>query len=188
MKTIIEEWEDIRPPAPPQVERVKIIPGETALLLLDIQKQNCNKERRPRCVERLPHLKKVLMIARTHHIPVFYSTTPSAHEADIREEVKPEKGDPIVKSGVDKFYNTDLEHLLRGKGVKTLIITGTAAHGAVLHTATAAVSRGFHIIVPVDGLSAGEPYAEQYTLWHIARAPGTRGKAMITRIDWIEIE
>ncbi|MBU7032029.1 MAG: cysteine hydrolase [Theionarchaea archaeon] len=188
MKTIIEEWEDVGLPSPPEVKRVNINPGETGLLLLDIQTQNCNNERRPRCVDRLPYLEKLLMMIRTNHIPVFYSITSSAQESDIREEVKPRKEDPIVKSGVDKFYNTNLEDILRERGVKTLIITGTAAHGAVLHTATAAVLRGFHIIIPVDGLSAGEPYAEQYTLWHIAHAPGTCRNATITRTDWIEVE
>jgi len=38
---------------------------------------------------------------------------------------------------------------------------------ALLRTATGAALRGFQVIVPVDGMSAGDPYAEQYTCWHI---------------------
>jgi hypothetical protein len=35
-------------------------------------------------------------------------------------------------------------------------------------------------------MSAGEPYAEQYTTWHLANSPGTRRRAVLTRISWIK--
>jgi nicotinamidase-related amidase len=186
--TIIEEWDTISTPSPPELQKISVNPQDTGLLICDIQNQNCNEKRRPRCVERLTVLKTLLFAARTHGLPVFYTLTSSAGTQDIRKEVQPQQGEPIVKSGVDKFYNTDLEHIVREKGVKTVIITGTSAHGAVLHTATGACLRGFRVIVPVDGLSAGDPYAEQYTLWHMGNAPGTRGNTLLTRIDWISIE
>ena len=91
----------------------------------------------------------------------------------------------MVKSSVDKFYNTDLEEILRTRGVETVIVVGTSAHGAVLHTATGAALRGLRVVVPVDGLSAGEAYAEQYTCWHLANGPGTRRQAALTRMDMI---
>jgi nicotinamidase-related amidase len=69
----------------------------------------------------------------------------------------------MVKSGPDKFLNTELENILRSKGVKTVAIVGSAAHGAVLYTAGAAAFRGFQVVVPVDGISADATYAEQYT-------------------------
>ena len=98
------------------------------------------------------------------------------------------ENEPIVKSGVDKFYQTDLEKILTSKDIKQVIIVGTAAQGAVLHTATGAAQRQMEIVIPVDGLSAGEPYAEQYTVWHLANAPGTRRSVTLTKIDWIKIE
>jgi hypothetical protein len=33
----------------------------------------------------------------------------------------------------------------------------------------------------VDGMSAGEAYAEQYTCWHLANSPGTRRRTTLTR-------
>ena len=51
-----------------------------------------------------------------------------------------------------------------------MIVTGTAAHGAVLNTAAAAALLGFKVILPVDAMSA-DPYAEQYTAWHLANGP-----------------
>ena len=61
-----------------------------------------------------------------------------------------------------------------------MIIVGTAAHGAVLHTATGAAMRGLQVIIPIDGMSAIETYAEQYTAWHMLNAPGTRVRTTLT--------
>ena len=76
-----------------------------------------------------------------------------------------------MSSGVDKFVGTDLESMLKQKGIKTVIIVGAAAHGAVLYTATAAATRDLQVIVPLDGISADIPYVEQYTAWHLVNAP-----------------
>ena len=48
-----------------------------------------------------------------------------------------------------------------------------------------AALRGVDVIVPVDGLSAGEPYAEQYTSWHLANGPGTRRRCTLTKCNMI---
>ena len=64
--------------------------------------------------------------------------------------------EPHVLSGPDKFRNTDLEKILKDKGITTVIVVGTAANGAVLFTASGAAFRGMNVIVPVDGMSAVE--------------------------------
>src|SRR5215472_4810821 len=63
-----------------------------------------------------------------------------------------------VQSGPDKFLNTDLAKILKDKGIQTVIVTGTASNGAVLFTGARAAFRGMNVIVPVDGMSAVEPY------------------------------
>ena len=88
---------------------------------------------------------------------------------------------------MDKFFNTELEDILKKLGVGTVIITGTTAEGAVLHTATGASMRGLSVIVPVDGMSAGTLYAEQYTAWHLLNAPGTRARTSLTTLEMIGI-
>ena len=40
------------------------------------------------------------------------------------------------------------------------IIVGTAAHGAVLYTATAAATRNLQVVIPLDGISGDIPYVE----------------------------
>jgi nicotinamidase-related amidase len=95
-------------------------------------------------------------------------------------------GEPFVTSGPDKFLGTDLEKILKDKKIETVIVTGTAAHGAVLNTASQAVFRGLTVIVPVDGLSAESLYPEQYVVWHLANAPRVSAKVTITKIGMIK--
>jgi nicotinamidase-related amidase len=63
-----------------------------------------------------------------------------------------------------------LEKILNDKGIKTVVIVGTAAQGAVLNTASQAAFRGLRVIIPVDGMSAENTYFEQYTTYHLANA------------------
>jgi len=187
-KTIIDEWTDVKVPSRPELKPVTVESNVTALLVLDIQKNNCNRQRRSRCSASVPKIRSLIAKARANNLAVVYSLTSSASAADIREEVKPLDNEPIVKSGVDKFFNTKLEKILRGKGIRDVIVVGTSAHGAVLHTATGAALRGFNVIVPVDGISASDAYAEQYTVWHLANAPGSRRRTTLTQIKLISIK
>jgi len=116
---------------------------------------------------------------------VVYSLTSTGKLSDIVLELVPALDDPIVQSSVDKFYNTDLDKILHERGIKTVIITGTAANGAVLHTATGATLRGYQVIIPVEGMSANDPYAEQYTAWHMLNSPGTRNRVTLTKVSLI---
>ncbi len=186
-QTIVEEWNEIEAPPAPQLKKVTVEIKSTALLILDIQNLNCNQDRRPRCVESLLNIKNLLTKAREKGILVVYSLIRSTNIDDVRKEVEPLGNEPIVKAAVDKFYQTDLEKILTSKNISKVIIVGTSAHGAVLHTATGAALRQLEVIVPVDGISASEIYAEQYTIWHLANSPGTRRNVTLTKSDWIEI-
>ncbi len=115
---------------------------------------------------------------------IVYATGPGGKAADTLAELAPMGGEPLVSSGVDKFFNTDLEKILRDKGIQTVITIGTAAHGAVLHTASAAGMRGMKVIVPVDGVSA-DAYAEQYTAWHLTNAPVFSPNVTLTQFDLV---
>ena len=183
--TIIDEWADVKAPPPPELKAVTLDPKETAYLILDIQYQNCDAQARPRCEVSVPKIKAFLDKAREKKMAVAYSLTTKGEAEDIREEVAPLPGEPVVRSSADKFFNTELEKILKEKGVKCVIVVGTAAHGAVLHTVTGAAQRGFQVIVPVDGMSA-DPYAEQYTAWHLANGPGSRKQTTMTQFSMIQ--
>jgi nicotinamidase-related amidase len=183
--TIVDEWTAVRVPPAPELKPVTVETQTTALLVMDIQKQNCNLETRPRCVASVPKIQSLLLKARGRGMLVVHTLARSGEVTDVLSELKPLPEEPVVRSGADKFYNSDLEKILRDRGITSVIAVGTAAHGAVIHTATAAALRGFKVIVPVDGMSA-DPYAEQYTAWHLANGPGSRNQTTLTKISLIE--
>jgi nicotinamidase-related amidase len=184
-QTIVDEWSTVKAPPAPELKSVTIDPKVTALLILDIQKQNCNMERRPRCVASVPKIQGLLARTRAKGVPVIYSLG-TGTAADIYQEVAPLGGEPVVTSGPDKFLGTDLEKILKERGITTVIVTGTAAHGAVTYTASGAALRGFKVIVPVEGMSAENTYAEHYTAWHLVNAPRVGVQVTLTRIDMIQ--
>ena len=87
-QTIVDEWATVKVPPPPELKPVTIENvKETAFLVLDIQRQNCNNQRRPRCVASVPKIQKFLEEARAKGMPVIYSRTSQSTVADILPEV-----------------------------------------------------------------------------------------------------
>lgn len=183
---VITEWAHVTPPPAPEVKAVTVDAKTTALLILDIQRQICN-ERLPRCLTTVPKIQRLLARARAKQVPVLYSLAGEATPTDILKEVAPQGAEPVVKSGPDKFLGTDLEVLLQRQGVRTVIVVGCKAHGAVLYTASSAALRGFAVVVPVDGMSADTAYPEQYVAWHLVNAPRVSTQTTLTRTERIEI-
>jgi len=101
-------------------------------------------------------------------------------------DVAPQADEPHVLSGADKFRNTDLEKILKDKGITTVIAVGTASNGAVLYTASGAAFRGLNVIIPVDGMSAVDPYSEYSTVFTFMNAPTVSAKTTLTRSDMIK--
>jgi nicotinamidase-related amidase len=180
---IVEEWSMVKAPPAPKLENVYIEPATTALLILDIEQKTVLSK--PRAVAALPKIKKLLEWSRKNSISVAYSTIKISDPAQILPEVKQNDGEPVVKAGVDKFYETELEKYLKDKNIKTVIITGTAAEGAVLGTMIGAVTRGFKVILPVDCMPSSQAYAEQYVVWHAMNAPVVKGNVTVTSTELI---
>lgn len=185
-KTLLDVWSEIKPPPPVAVQPVHLDPKTTALLILDIEEWTCNAERRPRCPDSVPRIKAFLYQAKTKGMAVIYSLTSKGTPQTVLPGVQPVGDAPIVQTGVEKFYNTELEKILRDRAIKTVVIVGTAAEGAVLHTATEAALRGLQVVVVLDGMTSANIYAEQYTAWHLLNAPGTKGKATLTLLKLID--
>jgi nicotinamidase-related amidase len=182
---IIAEWGNVKAPSPPPVKPVTVDAKTTALLLLDfLPSYYCSND--PRCVATLPAMKKLLADARAHGATVVYSIAGKFTAADIAKDVAPQSGEPVVKSHADKFLHTDLEKILKDKGIQTVIVNGTAANGAVLYTGSAAALRGMKVIIPVDGLSSKDLYAEQLTVWQLAHGPGFGKQITITKSDIVK--
>ena len=183
-QTIVDEWPNVKAPPAPALKPVTVDPKTTALLMLDFVPPTCGA--RPRCMASLPAVKKLLEQARASGMPVAHSVTGTTKAEDILKDVAPQAGEPVVQASIDKFRNTDLEKFLKDKGVQTVIVTGTAAHGAVLNTATAAVLRGMKVILPVDGVTASDTFTEQYVAWHMANAPAVGPNTTLTKFELLK--
>lgn len=124
----------------------------------------------------LPVIADLAERARSAAVPVVF--TQDWHEADdpefaiwgpharadswgarIVEELAPRPGDLcITKLRYDAFYGTSLDHRLRLRGVRHLVIVGTVANICVLHTAGSAALRFYDVVVPEDGVAALTPF------------------------------
>src|SRR3990172_4064462 len=181
---IVDEWAATPAPKPPALKPVTVDPKTTALLMLDFMNQNCAK--RVRCVATIPAMKKLLGQARAKKMAVVYSLIANTTAADVIKDVAPLADEPHVLSGPDKFLRTELEKILKDKGITTVIVAGTAANGAVLYTGSGAAFRGLNVIVPVDGMSAENPYAELSAAFTFANAPRVSARTTLTRSEMIK--
>ena len=185
---IIDLWDQVEAPPTPKLVATTVKANETALLLLDIEEATCNQQNRPRCVAAVPAMARFLEKARTAHLPVFYSNTSRGSRATILAPVAPRDDEPIVKASVNKFFDTSLNDYLKAKNVKTVIVCGTTASGAALHTATGAAQYGYQVVLPVDCVPGGSLYEEQASVWSLINGPGTARLLTPTTLDAIKIE
>lgn len=124
----------------------------------------------------LPHLKRALGFCRDQGIPVIFTTHSFrsdgydkglyAHDpriaggmalADgspgvaIYPEVAPRDGEIVIaKHRYSAFYGTDLEIILRGRGVRTVVIAGVTTENCCHATARDAFYRDFEVVVLAD--------------------------------------
>jgi len=198
-QTIIDEWANIKAPAPPELKSVTLDPKSTALLVMDLIKQACNENARPRCIASIPKVAKLIAAARASGVTIIYTIFPSPRPGipapvigDTLPQVAPKGDEPVITAFVDKFIlgnkDTGLEKMLKDKGITTVIAVGTAANGAVLYTSSAASLRGFNVVVPVDGMSGTGQilYDEQAVAYTLTHAPILSPKITLTSVDMIK--
>jgi nicotinamidase-related amidase len=186
-QTVIDDWSQVKLPPPPALKPVTLIAKETALLVMDFTVQTCTPERRKRCADSVPKVKKFVEAARQHGALIIYSVAvPNSVATDVLKDLTPAAGEQVLPPlGPDKFINSDLEKTLKDKGIKTVVAMGTQAQTSVLHTGGEAALRGFKVIVPVDAMSADDLFPEAYTAWHLSTAARISNQVTLTRLDMI---
>jgi nicotinamidase-related amidase len=176
---VIDNWATVQAPAAPKLEDVTIDPKTTALLMLDFLKQNCGPN--PNCMNTLPAMQGLLKTARDKKMLVVYTTFPGPKVTDILPPVAPLGKEPMITAFLDKFLKTNLDQVLKKNHIKTVIVVGSATNGAVLFTAASSFFHGYNVVVPVDGVSASSPYADQSAIFQFVGAPVMGGKVHLTR-------
>jgi nicotinamidase-related amidase len=186
-ETIVDEWSQAKLPPPPQLKPVTIVPNETALLVMDFTVQTCTPEKRKRCADSVPKVKKLVEEARAKGALIIYSVAvPGSVPGDVLKDLTPATGEQVLPPlGPDKFIGSDLEKTLKDKGIKTVVAMGTQAQTSVLHTGGEAALRGFKVIVPVDAMSSDDLFPELYTAWHLSTAARISNQTTLTRLDMI---
>jgi nicotinamidase-related amidase len=185
---ITREWAAVKVPPAPELKQATVDPKTTALLVLDMMKSNCGV--RPRCLATVASVKRLLDAARAHNMFVVYNLTGKGLVEDmVDQSLAPRAGEFMVKgaAGSDKFVNSNLDQALKDKGIKTVIVTGTSAQGAVASTSNGAAQRGYKAVVPVDGMSAEDAFNELYAVYHLAKGGPVNltNNATVTRSDLI---
>jgi nicotinamidase-related amidase len=79
--------------------------------------------------------------------------------AAICDPLKPVEGDIVIegKRGLDTFASTNLDFILRSKGIKTVVLGGFLTNCCVESTMRTAYEHGFDVVTLTDCLAATSP-------------------------------
>jgi biuret amidohydrolase len=95
---------------------------------------------------------------------------------DIVDELAPAPGEVVLdKPGKGSFYATDLELMLRNRGIRSLIVTGVTTEVCVHTTVREANDRGFECLVLSDCVGSYFPEFHEVGLRMIAAQGGIFG-------------
>jgi nicotinamidase-related amidase len=98
------------------------------------------------------------------------------HGHGIIDELAPIDGEPVLdKPGKGAFYATDLELMLRNRGIGRLIVTGVTTEVCVHTTVREANDRGFECLVLSDCVGSYFPAFHEVGLQMIAAQGGIFG-------------
>jgi len=76
--------------------------------------------------------------------------------AEIVDCLTPKEGDIVLegKRGLDAFASTNLDFILRSKGIKTVVLAGFLTNCCVESTMRSAYERGYEVITLTDAVAA----------------------------------
>jgi nicotinamidase-related amidase len=95
---------------------------------------------------------------------------------DIVSELYPRAGEPVIdKPGKGAFYATDLELILRDRGVRTMIVCGVTTEVCVNTTVREANDRGYDCVVLSDCVGSYFPEFQKSALEMIKAQGGIFG-------------
>jgi nicotinamidase-related amidase len=169
-QNLVKEWSQVQIPPMPDLKSVSVDPTTTVFFMISMTQDNCNPKR-PRCLATISLIAKLLGEARDHHLLVIHSLTRGgSQKAQLIPDLAPRDGEPLIPAGPgpDKFIGSNLDDILKEHGIKTVIVVGTQAETAILHTGAGAAFRGYNVVVPIDGMSSNTAFPELYTAYHLA--------------------
>src|SRR5215213_8060425 len=163
----------------------QIDPSKTAMIVVDMQNDFVAPGapmQSPAGLAMVPQLQRALACCRASGIPVIYTAhvhRPGGYDqgllahapaiargdalvagapgAAIFPEIAPLNGEIVIpKHRFSAFYGTDLEIILRGLGVTTVVITGVTTENCCHATARDAFFRDFQVVFLADATATGD--------------------------------
>jgi nicotinamidase-related amidase len=175
--------------------------GRTALVQIDLQNFNVKRELAPHPAERVVgncvllagemrdrggmvifvrvQLDELLQLPADN--PMFKpgTPTPPPEASHMAPEAQVQASDHVVtKRQWGAFYGTELDQLLRRRGIKTIIMSGIATNYGVESTARAAFDRGYELVFAEDAMSTANAEAHEFCCKNVFR---TMGRVRSTR-------
>ncbi|HEV7824663.1 MAG TPA: isochorismatase family cysteine hydrolase [Mycobacteriales bacterium] len=170
----------------------EIRPEETALIVVDLQEDFVNPAH-PMCVpeayRQIPRVNALIGACRAKGMPIlftehsiapdcsadFYRYWPPIAAGAIKEGqpgtkvyhgLDREPGDRVigVKHTYDSFAGTDLDYVLRGQGIRTVIVCGTLTNFCCESTARTAYFLNYHVVFGSDVSATDSALAHTATL------------------------
>jgi nicotinamidase-related amidase len=155
---------------------LNLVPATTALVVIDLQKGIVSRALEPHTsaevVTRSVRLAKALRaqgglvvwvrvaIGEILSLPVDApmrdpnAPPPPAEASELIAELERQPEDVVItKRQWGAFYGTELEQMLRRKGVKTILMTGIATNMGVESTARAAFDQGYELVFVEDAMA-----------------------------------
>ena len=182
-------------PATPEPARVTLDAKTTALIVLDYVEDICAIQ--PSCKNQmLPAVVPFMERVRKAGLPLVYGTR-EQNKTHWLKEVAPQAGDlQVFNVAQDRFFRTDLDKLLKERGIKTLILVGWKISGSVTYTSVAAMAHGYTVVIPMDTTSAATPYETTIGFYNVlnsglanlANAPLKAGSVTLTRTDLVTFQ
>lgn len=95
--------------------------------------------------------------------------------AEIHPDLTPRPEDYVSRRlhGLTPFHGTELESVLRQRGVQTVIVTGVSTNVGVPGTCLEVINRGFTAVVPENATAGSSPKIHEFQIKNIIRLLAT---------------
>ena len=176
--------------------------ARTALVLIDLQNFNVQRELAPHPAERVVGNAVLLagemrdrgamviyvrvlvdeLLALPADAPMKKPGTPAPPPEAVHfaADAQVQASDHVVtKRQWGAFHGTELDQLLRRRNIKTIILGGIATNYGVESTARAAFDRGYELVFAEDAMSSMQAAAHNFSCENVFR---TMGKVRSTRV------
>ncbi len=184
------------------MDRLDHLPKDTALLVIDMQDYFLDPSSKafiPSSKVILPKIKELISLCQITGMPIIFTRHVDVEKggtmdqwwggmlekddplSNITEELDTSKSDIIEKNHYDAFLNTDLDSLLKEKGIRRVIISGIKTHLCCETTARSAFMHGYEVLFTIDGTSTNTLEQHRATIVNLSH-----GFATVVLVDEIK--